>query len=208
MTLLAPRLVLLRRRGPRDVVHRAGARQAALPAAGRRRRRTPPRWSPRHSQPGVKPSPQQEQRAAAGVGRVGAHAGEAAERELLAGSRGASRRAARRRESSTTSSSASPSGSWSRTPPYSRSPPVRSAQKSSASSEATRKTTRCTIPSPGAPARRARVLEERDVGAGAARARRRRRGGRRSGRPGSPSSSRAAARACRRRTRRSPARRR
>ena len=41
-------------------------------------------------------------------------------------------------------------------------------QNASASSDATRKETLCTIPGPGPPAREARVLEEGDVGAGAA----------------------------------------
>ena len=43
----------------------------------------------------------------------------------------------------------------------------RSAQKSSASSEATRKTIVCTIPRPALPAARVRVLEERQVTSGA-----------------------------------------
>ena len=43
--------------------------------------------------------------------------------------------------------------------------PSRSAQKSSASAEATRQTIRCTIPAPARPRRRAGVLEEGQVGA-------------------------------------------
>ena len=44
----------------------------------------------------------------------------------------------------------------------------RDSQKSSASSEATRKVIVCTMPAPAPAAAGARVLEERDVGAGAA----------------------------------------
>ena len=52
--------------------------------------------------------------------------------------------------------------------PATPSPPSRSAQKSRASLEPTRETMRCTMPGAGPARDRARVLEERDVGAGAA----------------------------------------
>ncbi len=148
--LVAPRLVLVDLRRPRDVMHRARGLQPALrPAAGRRRRS---RCACRRARPS---RPRSRARAAGARCAPAATRTRARRRSRGCGAppgrRARSRSSGSSPVSSTSSSSPSPSGS-SKTSERSRiSPPTRFCQKSSDSSEPTRKETRCTIPSPARP---------------------------------------------------------
>ena len=165
--LLAPRLVLLGLRGPRDVVHRAGARQAArrgrvvvdveraallaarLPAG---REAEPRRGTSRSARSPTRRRARPRSRAA----------------RAPRGISGCSAISGSSPESSTTSSSASPSGSWISTAAElalaarALGPEVERLLGGDAEDDAVHH------PVAGAAARRARVLEEGDVGAGAA----------------------------------------